>query len=403
MLGVGRIHPAVNVPAFTSFTATDSGGGLASVSWVAVRTTSVVVRKSDGTVVASGGASGTQGSIAQGYGTSETYTATAIASSGGVATAVSSLNISVGPAPVFTSYSAAPSALNIVLNWVCTNTSTVLVYLCDAQYTPVTLLGTKAATDTSTYVGGQYATTYYFLLKALGTQGANDTIVRISASTQPYTPSDHIYVYTGSPETFVVPPGVTSIQVKSWGSQGGSAVGAYGTYPGGEGGYVYTTVPVTPGETLTVKVGGRGGYNAASPYGGLGGGSGTPLYTVIGPYGHADGTAGSGGGATGLYRGSTPLAVAGGGGGSGTEVYVEAGHGSPGVAALAAAGGLGGVFQDAIYLTISIIYNFVETGPGMGYGESTPTSIGGSGGVNLSSEYSQQGGRLGDGLLILHY
>jgi hypothetical protein len=50
-----------------------------------------------------------------------------------------------------------------------------------------------------------------------------------------------------------------------------------------------------------------------------------------------------------------------------------------------------------------ITYNFIETGPGMGYIESTPTSDGGNGGRNLSSEYSQVGGQIGDGLVILHY
>jgi len=401
VFGVGRIHPAVNVPSFITLTAVNSTADQATVAWSTVRATSVVVKNSSGTTVASGGASGSQAGIVQGYGVTETYTAFATSSSGIVGSASVTLTIPVGPAPVFTATNAGVSALNIPITWTATNTSVVEVYLCNASYVPTSLLYTGAASGSYTYTGGQYATTYYFLLKAKGTNGANDTLARLSSSTAPYVPSDHYYVFTGAPETFVVPPGVTSIQVRSWGSQGGSQVGTYGTYLGAEGGYVSCTVPVTPGETITVKVGGRTGYNNAAPYGGEHGyGGASPLYSTVGPYGHANGPGGVGGGASGIYRGSTPLAISGGGGGAGYEIYVEAGHGSPGVASAAAEGGLGGGGNGVhTYIT----YNFIETGPGMGYIESTPTSDGGNGGRNLSSEYSQVGGQIGDGLVILHY
>jgi hypothetical protein len=108
--------------------------------------------------------------------------------------------------------------------------------------------------------------------------------------------------FTGVVQQWVVPTGVTSIQVDVKGAQGGN--GFSGTP--GNGGRVQTTLPVTPTETLNIYVGGAGGTNAS---GWNGGGSGG------GPNG------GGGGGGSDIRR--TPyalanrLVVAGGGGGCG--------------------------------------------------------------------------------------
>lgn len=103
-----------------------------------------------------------------------------------------------------------------------------------------------------------------------------------------------IFAYSGEAETLVVPSGVTEVRVTATGAQG---------YNGGLGGTVTATIPVTPGEPLTVFVGGQGGTAPSSDAGFNGGGGGS----------------GGGGGASDVRRGGTGLGdrivVAGGGGG----------------------------------------------------------------------------------------
>jgi hypothetical protein len=102
---------------------------------------------------------------------------------------------------------------------------------------------------------------------------------------------------TNAKENFVVPAGITSIDVVVQGAGGGS-----GTSPtnnlGGRGAEVIATIAVTPGETLVIAVGAQG-VNAS-------GSAGTSL-----------GGGGGGGGGSFVVRntGSAPLVVAGGGGG----------------------------------------------------------------------------------------
>lgn len=104
------------------------------------------------------------------------------------------------------------------------------------------------------------------------------------------------FSYTGADQTFVVPAGVTSITVRAWGAGGGSN-GALDSQAdrafGGPGGFVKATLAVTPGETLTVKVGGGGKKGTSARM------------------------SGGGGGRSELLRSTTPLVIAGAGGGSG--------------------------------------------------------------------------------------
>ena len=134
--------------------------------------------------------------------------------------------------------------------------------------------------------------------------------VGVAATAQAQTTT---FAFTGSPQAYTVPAGVTQLRVIATGAGGGGAV-----MFGGGGARVEAFVAVTPGEVLTVVVGGQG----SQPGGGYnGGGSGSPT-TGSGPTGRG------GGGATDLRRlpanGSTgdylttrnALLVAGGGGGS---------------------------------------------------------------------------------------
>jgi hypothetical protein len=112
---------------------------------------------------------------------------------------------------------------------------------------------------------------------------------------------------TGADQTWVVPDGITEIDVTVWGAGGGA--GRVSNVLGGAGGFASGTIPVTPGETLYIVVG-EGGEHVTD---GLSG-------------------AGKGGGLSGVFRGTpsqaTALVVAGGGGGGG--YYVEATYGSSG-------------------------------------------------------------------------
>ncbi len=124
--------------------------------------------------------------------------------------------------------------------------------------------------------------------------------------------------YTGGLQTFVVPAGVTSVDVDVMAAQGGNAVGfAIGwtdgdvDIQGGLGGRVTATIVVTPGETLNIYVGGQG----AMPTGGYNGGGGG----AVGCGGTEVIWAG-GGGASDIRQGGMAVGnrtvVAGGGGGA---------------------------------------------------------------------------------------
>lgn len=98
--------------------------------------------------------------------------------------------------------------------------------------------------------------------------------------------------------TWKVPDTVTSARFKLWGA-GGAGANKWNVstvYPGGAGAYIDAQLPLTPGETLIVKVGG----------GGLPG-------VMIGAEGNYGG---GGGGYTAIFRGTTPLLIASAGGGA---------------------------------------------------------------------------------------
>ena len=133
-----------------------------------------------------------------------------------------------------------------------------------------------------------------------------------------------LLTYTGSDQTFTVPSGVSSVNVKLWGAGGGS--GAAGDFRyGGGGGFVKGDIAVTPSESLTVIVGQAGS--------GVTSGSNTGVS--------------SGGGRSALRRSSTELFTAGAGGGGGRGVDAGRGGVGGGLVAGAAQGGAGGGTQSA--------------------------------------------------------
>jgi hypothetical protein len=128
-----------------------------------------------------------------------------------------------------------------------------------------------------------------------------------------YSQEETVFEYTGAVQTYVVPPGVSSIQVEAWGAEGGGSQNCSSTIEadGGLGGYAVGQLSVTVGETIYIYVGEHPETTLGgdSPGGFNGGGT-------AGQYG------GPGGGASDVRQGGSTLAdrviVAGGGGGGNT-------------------------------------------------------------------------------------
>lgn len=182
---------------------------------------------------------------------------------------------------------------------------------------------------------------------------------------------------TGVEQTWVVPSGITLIDVNVTGAGGGASTGG-----AGKGGTVLATIRVTPGETLFIYVGGVGRVSSGGFNGGGNGGSAN---------------AGGGGGASDIRRVSNGLAnrvvVAAGGGGNGnlgggggaagglTGTQGQApGSGSPGGGATQTAGGIAG-----------------NAYVGGGSGTAGSLGQGGSGGTGASGGAGGGGGYYGGG------
>jgi hypothetical protein len=153
------------------------------------------------------------------------------------------------------------------------------------------------------------------------------------------------FSYTGAPEAWVVPAGVTSAVFDVYGAQGGSLPAGTSSssmlpFPGGsggKGGHVQATLALNPGETLNMRVGGAGqngavvafsNNNSGTAAGGFNGG-GTNTFACNCPFV----LGGAGGGSTDVRTSGDALGdrllVAGGGGGAGSggEVTLDPGTG----------------------------------------------------------------------------
>ncbi len=130
----------------------------------------------------------------------------------------------------------------------------------------------------------------------------------------------YTYLYTGSEQTFIVPTGVTSVDIEVWGAQGGKG---FMSTEGGLGGYASGTLAVSPGQTLYVYVGGKGGTHASGTItgGGFnGGGDSRGVNNLVG----------GGGGASDVRVGGNTFndrVIVGGGGGGTCGVNSTGGNG----------------------------------------------------------------------------
>ena len=118
-------------------------------------------------------------------------------------------------------------------------------------------------TVTNVIVGSSTSLTASFVLDLAAAAGPRSVTVTTAGGTsgaQTFTinlppPGSATFNYTGGEQTFVVPAGVVSITIVATGAQGGTGFGAIGG-AGGLGGRTTATVSVTPGASLTVRVGG---------------------------------------------------------------------------------------------------------------------------------------------------
>jgi hypothetical protein len=247
------------------------------------------------------------------------------------------------------------------------------------------------------------------------------------------------FKYTGAVQYWVVPNGITSINVSVFGAAGGLATtdNITGDGIGGLGGSVKGNISVTPGETLTIRVGGRGtdANDTISGSGGFnGGGNGAAYYDFY------TSASGGGGGASDITRigidaMSQKLVVGAGGGGTGTdcELTLNGGDGgglngsdgaadcsgddSRGMGGTQTAGGTGGIYYgqypgDDGALGIGGNANSeigLGGGGGAGYYGGGAGAMGGGGGgssfiISSATGVSYTTGtRQGDGIIIINY
>ena len=142
-------------------------------------------------------------------------------------------------------------------------------------------------------------------------------------------PQEVTFNFTDGQQSFVVPPGVDTINIQAWGAQGGDATGLQTTGIGGLGGFAEGDLAVTPGHMLYIYVGGEGDSSVfGSPGGGGFNGGGD-----AGPFDSDSPAAarGAGGGASDVWSGGTSLnnrvIVAAGGGGANSLVTEPGGDG----------------------------------------------------------------------------
>jgi hypothetical protein len=265
-------------------------------------------------------------------------------------------------------------------------------------------------------------TTYYYRVAATYSNVSNvSTVSRLSSivSATPQLTDTVKFIQAGPNDTprlatsfdvkdFVVPAGVSTIQVRAVGAAAGATNGALGN-----GGSVLTNLPVTAGETLKLYIGSQpqniNGVNIVGFNGG-----GTSAYGITG----------FGGGATDIRRGGTALAnrvvVAGGGGGRSGGYWGGAGGGLIGQAdnGSQVSGGtqtgpgpkIGGTNQINGVLGIGASATNASGAGGGGYwgGNSNAGTYAGGGGSSYTDPSAlntvhTQGGNTGDGFITITY
>lgn len=223
--------------------------------------------------------------------------------------------------------------------------------------------------------------------------------VMLGINRQGYSQGTQTFNYTGSSQTFTVPAGVTSITVSAWGGGGagggstnaGTLTGRGGA-GGGGGAYASSTLTVSPGTLLDVKVAGQAFGNSGASGNGGGNSTITGFEAQILASGGQGGTGntsggspvGGAGGAIAASAGTTRTAGANGGNGATATFPSSASSGAGGAAANG--GGAGGT---------SITSGTADGNPGSAPGG------GGSGSRTSQNEGNKAGGAGAAGRIII--
>ena len=231
-------------------------------------------------------------------------------------------------------------------------------------------------------------------------------------------PQTQSFIYTGAMQTWTVPAGVTSINIESFGAQGGSGADANNSTSGGAGGKgskASGTLSVTPGQVLNIFVGGNGtistaGFNGGGLGGSVNAGGGGGASDIRYPGNSiADrlivAAGGGGGGRTGSNLYGVLVGIGGNGGNgdgngiNGTSSPVsESGYAGGGFGASGATGGLKGIGCPG-YLGTDGIYGIIGIGGNGGGGQkccSTGAPNGGGGGGGYLGGGGGGGGSAGN-------
>jgi hypothetical protein len=194
--------------------------------------------------------------------------------------------------------------------------------------------------------------------------------------------------YSSGVQTWIVPTGITSINVNLTGGGGGAGGGDSSGrgYAGAAGDRVTGTLAVTPGDVLTIYVGGGGGGGlSAQANRGAGVGGGTEIFAG-GNGGNAggrgsSGSGGGGGGASAIAKNGSAVMVAAGGGGGGGAGNDHTAYATTGGFSGSTSGGAG--------------QNKGATADGGGGGGGGGGSPGGAGGGLHSGDYGGYSGNNG--------
>lgn len=239
-----------------------------------------------------------------------------------------------------------------------------------------------------------------------------------------YDPADFpvdstVFDFTGAVQSFEVPEGVTSINIRTWGAQGANSNscvdGEDFQIDGGLGGYSEGDLLVSPGDLLYVyvggqgSIGGQGGWNGGGSGGNFGGGGGgaSDVRTTLGSLISRVIVAGGGGaGNTGC-----PDAGAGGAGGGLTGDAGTALNGNnPGGGGTQAAGGTAGSVpaQPGGFGNGGGVFSSGVSGGGGGwYGGGAAYQAGGGGGSSytdgVNNAMTEAGVNEGNGQIIVYY
>ncbi len=197
--------------------------------------------------------------------------------------------------------------------------------------------------------GGGAGTSYWSstsnALVSNGSPGSGGVVVSWSSAPTGVTPESRTFRCCEA-QQFIVPAGVTQLQIVGSGGSGGFGGGEGSGFVAASGGYgaqISLIAPVSPGDQLQIDPGGAGGNGLFFDTGGEGARH-NPIPGGAAGSSNSDQSGGSGGSDLMLDGNNAYVGGTGGGGGAGTEVIDQTG----GNAVLLDAGGGGGAGGDSV-------------------------------------------------------